>query len=158
MSTRSSRLAAGLAAAALCLPAAALAHGRPDGAGPGSAPAHGKGHVQKPKNYVFKGTITAIDTTAGTITVNVARGNHWAKRYLKTLSDTNVVFSVTGAKLRADDTNGNGTPNELADMKAGDNVLVQARLPRDPSGLTQPLAARRVNDLSSAKAESGQDD
>ena len=39
MTTRSSRLAAGLAAAALCLPAAALAHGRPDGVGPGSAPA-----------------------------------------------------------------------------------------------------------------------
>src|SRR5688572_17497091 len=37
--------------------------------------------AKKAKNAVFKGTVSAVDATAGTITVTVTKGNKWARAY-----------------------------------------------------------------------------
>jgi hypothetical protein len=139
-----------LGAAALALPGVALAnngqgkalakgHAKPNTSAhsnTASAPAKGRG-----RNLVVKGTVSAVDTTAGTVTVTVTHANHAAK----SLKGTDVVFDVSKASIRAADTNGNNVRNELADVKAGDKVLVHAHLAKGAS-TTQPILARQLRD------------
>jgi hypothetical protein len=140
-----------LGAAALALPGAALADGPGTGHGkanaPGqlkkqsgptthTAPAHGRG-----RNLVFKGTVTAVDTTANTVTITVTSGNHAAKSF----KGQDVVFDVSTARIRAADKNANGTRNELADVVAGDKVLIHVHLAKGATA-TPPLPARQLVD------------
>jgi VCBS repeat-containing protein len=136
-----------LGAAALALPGVALANGNHKALAKGhvkpanahsntTAPAKGRG-----RNLVVKGTVSAVDTTAMTVTVTVTRTNHAAK----SLKGTDVVFDVSKASIRAADTNGNNVRNELADVKAGDKVLVHAHLAKG-AALTQPIPARQLRD------------
>ena len=135
-----------LGAAALVLPGVALASGnhkalakghvKPANAHSNTAPAKGRG-----RNLVVKGTVSAVDTTAMTVTVTVTHTNHAAK----SLKGTDVVFDVSKASIRAADTNGNNVRNELADVKVGDKVLVHAHLAKG-AALTQPIPARQLRD------------
>ena len=122
------------------LPTVAFA-AKPDNPGGdhGKSEAHAQGHA-KPKNAVFKGTVVSTDTTAGTVTVHVLKVNHWSKSF----KDTDVTFTVaTVKKINVADTNADGK-RDLADVKANDPVLVQARITKDSA---QPFAARKLNDL-----------
>jgi VCBS repeat-containing protein len=142
-----------LGAAALALPGVALAgnghgkalakgHAKPStSAHSNLAPAKGRG-----RNLVVKGTVKAVDTTAGTVTVTVTGANHAAK----SLKGTDVVFDVSKASIRAADTNGNHVRNELADVKVGDKVLVHAHLAKGAS-TTQPIPARQLRDQTRSK-------
>src|SRR5436190_24308744 len=82
------------AIAVLAIPTTAVAvKPAQPGADHGKAQAHAKGHA-KPKNAVFKGAVVSTDTTAGTVTVHVAKANHWGK----TFKDTDVTFTVATVK------------------------------------------------------------
>src|SRR5687767_3526847 len=131
MNRELSRVVAALGAAALLLPSAALATGKPEDKP--VKPAHGK---SKPANYVFKGVWHAD----GTVTVTggnarVRKGGFVGKV---------VGFDVTAAKVRAADADADGAVT-AADLVEGDKVVVKARLPRKEPG-TGPFSARKVVD------------
>jgi hypothetical protein len=127
------------AVAALAIPTAAVAKPDHPGGEHGKSQAHAKGHA-KPKNAVFKGTVVSTDTAAGSVVVHVLKVNRWSK----TFKDADVTFTVaTVKKINVADTNADGK-RDLADLKAGDPVLVQARITKDSA---QPFAARKLNDL-----------
>ena len=111
------------AVAALGVPATAVA------AKPAEKPAkteHShKAKAPKPKNAVFKGAVVSFDAT--TVTVHVAKVNHWSK----TFKDTDVVFDVSKLK-------------KAVTVAAGDAVLVQAKITKDD---VQPFVARKLNKL-----------
>jgi hypothetical protein len=151
MTKRTTSIIAGVAALAVAVPAAALAKpdgGKSHGKGEQHAVEHGKGK-NKPKTvtYVFKGTVASVDTGAGTVTVTVAKGNHWARKS----KGQDVTFSLTGSKhLKVQDFDKNGT-RDLADVQVGDKVIVQAKLPKSAAG-DQPFAARQLIDLAKPAA------
>jgi hypothetical protein len=139
-----------LGAVALAIPGAALAdsspgHGKANAPGQlkkqsstqsHTPPANGRG-----RNLVLKGAVTAVDTAANTVTVSVTGGNHAAKAF----KGQTVVFDVSKARIRAADSNGNGTRNELADVAANDKVLVHVHLAKGTTA-TPPLAAKQLVD------------
>jgi hypothetical protein len=113
-------------AAALFLPAAASAdpgHGRgkDKSAAAESVTTHGKGAAKKAKKvtFVFKGTFTADGT------VTVSSGNAHVRRggFVR----QSVAFDLSGARIVVADTNADQTL-DLADVQAGDRVVVKARL------------------------------
>ena len=152
------RLISIVSAAALVVPGAALAdssHGKGHGLAdaPGqvkkqsgtsgthlSPPAKGRG-----RNLVFKGTVSAIDATAKTVTVTVKHGNHAAKAF----KGQDVTFDLSNARIRAADTDGNGTRNELTDIKVGDKVVVHVHLAKG-AATTPPFAAKSLVDQTHA--------
>jgi hypothetical protein len=99
---------------------------------------HGKGkqHVHTVM-YVFKGTWTAADGT-----VKVTSGNHHVRK--AGFVGQSVQFDLTSAKFVVADTNSDSSQN-AADLKDGDKVLVQARLPRKDPG-DAPYKARKLVD------------
>jgi hypothetical protein len=153
------RLISVLGAAALAIPAAALADpGHGSGHGPATAPGQVKkqtatsgSHHSPPakgrgRNLVFKGILKAVDTTANTVTLTVSGGNHAAKAF----KGQDVTFDVSKARIRAADSNANGTPNELADVKVGDHAVVHVHLAKG-TATSQPLAARSLVDQTRAR-------
>jgi|SRR5215216_3951324 hypothetical protein len=126
MTSHTRRAVALLGGAALLLPSAAFAKDKP------VKPAHGK---SKPANYVFKGVWHADGT------VTVSGGNARVRK--AGLVGHVVAFDLAAAKLRAADTNGDGsvTAADLVD----DKVVVKARLPRTEPG-DGPYAASKVVD------------
>jgi hypothetical protein len=132
MSRTTRRTAAAIGAAALLLPSAALAHGKPD-------PTHKPAKPAKPvktANYIVKGVWNAD----GTLTVS---GGNARVRKGGLIGET-LTFTLETAKLRVADTNGDGTV-DVTDIVAGDKVVVQARLPRTEPG-EGPFAARKLVD------------
>jgi hypothetical protein len=118
-----------LGAAVLAVPGTALAkgdHGK--GHGKSKAESHEKAHghkggkkAKKPHTYVFKGVYK------GDGVVTVSSGNSRVRKGGYVGQD--VTFDLTSAKVVAADSD--GVPGvTAADVKAGDLVLVQARLPR----------------------------
>jgi hypothetical protein len=139
MKPRKSWLAA-LGVAALAVPAAAVGH-----PGHGHANGHGKNHHVQ---YIFKGTYD------GDGLVSVSHGNRHVRR--ADLVGTDVQFDLTNARLDVADTNAD-TVIDASDVLTGDQVLVQARLPRqDPGG--QPFAARHLVDQSNPGDDSTDSD
>lgn len=142
------RSAAGLAALALTVAPAAFAKG-PGGDHGKSGQPHGKAGQQhgkargktKARNVVVKGTIASVG--ADTVTVSVAKATKWGRA----LRGTDAEFTV--AKISAADRDGNGTV-DLADLAAGDKVVVKARIAKDA---TAPYAARQLVDQSSPQAD-----
>jgi hypothetical protein len=138
----SKKLAAIAAVAALAVPTAAVAANEHANSHSGS---HGQGSAKghsKAKNTVFKGTVVSTDLTAGSesITIHVLKASHWGKSF----KDTDVTFTVaTVKKINVADTNGDGK-RDLADFKANDPVMAQARITKDSA---QPIAARKLNSL-----------
>ena len=150
-----------VAAAALALAATpgALAKGKPED--PGSQgtgkpdtgasqhPEKGKGNGKaKPKNVVLKGTVVSSDATGGTVTVHVVKATKWGK----SLVDTDAAFTVT--KINAADSNGDGSVT-VADLMAGDKVVVQARIAKDDAA---PYKARKVVDQTHPKSSDDDED
>jgi hypothetical protein len=149
MGMNSKHIAAIAAVAAVAVPTAAIAKPDQSGGDHGKAQAHAKGH-SKAKNAVFKGTVVSTDTTAGSVVVHVLKVNHWSKSF----KDTDVTFTVaTVKKINVADTNADGK-RDLADVKAGDPVLVQARITKDS---TQPFAARKLNDQAGDGPDAAED-
>ena len=145
-------MAVALGAAALAVPGTALAHGgdhaKKDKASEKSHK-HGSKHekkakkdksskAKKGKTYVFKGLYK------GEGVVTVASGNSRVRKggYV----GTDVTFDLTSAKIVAADTDGVAGVT-AADVKAGDKVLVQARLPRGTKApVTEEPAAEASTD------------
>ena len=137
MKVRKSWLALG--AAALAIPAAAVAH-------PGNG--HGNGHSNNPTvSYVFKGTYGGD----GLVTVNHGNGHARKAGFV----DTDVQFDLVGAKLSVADTNAD-TVIDASDVLDGDGVVVQARLGRRDPG-PQPFAARHLVDQTNPAADEDDD-
>jgi hypothetical protein len=84
--------------------------------------------------YVFRGVYT------GKNSVKVENGNSWVKKagFVK----KTVKFDLTDSKVTAEDNNADGKV-DLKDIKAGDKVAVEARLPRADHG-KQPFKASRL--------------
>jgi hypothetical protein len=135
-------------AAALAMPVAAHAKGKPDnGHGRSSAAAahHGSARDKAKHNptvtYVFKGTVVSVDAAAGTAVVKVAKINHRAKSAVGLA----VTFDLAKAKVVVVDVNADHVAG-LADVAPGDRVVVQARLPRRSPDLSGTVVARKLVD------------
>jgi hypothetical protein len=133
-----------LGAAVLAVPGTALAkgdhakgHGKEKAERHQKAEKHGKQHkhgkkdkhAKKPKSYVFKGVYK------GDGVVTVTSGNSRVRKGGYVGQD--VTFDLSKAKFVATDSDGVAGVS-AADVKAGDKVLVQARLPR---GTKAPVPA-----------------
>ena len=110
-----------LGAAALAVPAAAVADSEQKRAGKVVVKGKGKGKAKKAKKvmFVFKGTFTApgmVEVTSGN--AHVRKGGY--------VGET-VEFDLENAKIVVADTNADGK-RDVADVKDGDRVLVQARM------------------------------
>jgi hypothetical protein len=109
-----------LGAAALAVPAAAVADG---GHGKGHGKRAGKEHVKGKKAkkvmFVFKGTFTA----PGSLKVDAGNAHVRKGGYV----GETVELDLEHAKVVVADTNGDGE-RSVADVKDGDRVLVQARM------------------------------
>lgn len=138
--------------------------------GHGKHLANGRG---KPRNVVVKGTVVSVggapETTtdgagaepaataasdapaeATTVTIHVLHANHHGRA----LVGQDVTFTIPAGRVRAADANGDGKV-DLADVKVGDKVLVQARV---AAGAAQPFAARKLVDQTGKKSEDADDD
>lgn len=106
-----------LGVAALAVPAAAVAESKHER--PGKEHAKGKHRKAKKVMFVFKGSFTAPGT------VEVTHGNAHVRKggYV----GQSVSFDLEDAKIVVADTNADGK-RDLADVKDGDRVLVQARM------------------------------
>jgi hypothetical protein len=133
---RSALVAAALAA--LALPAAAAAKHHDRG---GKAERHGHAVT-----YVLKGT-----WSGGALQVAHANahGRHAG------LVGQSVALDLTGARIRVDDVDGDGT-RDAADVRDGDSVLVQLRLPRRAPG-DGPFAVRKLVDRTHAPSADDDD-
>jgi hypothetical protein len=121
------RMAVVLGAAVLAVPGTALAkgdHGKHKSKSHEKSHKHGAKHEKKApkgKTYIFKGVYKG----AGVVTV--AKGNSRVRKGGYVGQD--VTFDLSQAKLVVADTD--GVPGiTVADVQVGDEVLVQARLPR----------------------------
>jgi hypothetical protein len=137
------RAAGAVVAAALLT--APLAGAKPHEDNPGHG--HGNGHGPKGIAYVFKGTY--VNTT----TVDVTKGN-------KHVRDAGLVvpavqFDFSAAKISVGDSNGDGVA-DLADVTAGDSVVVKVKAPKGDPG-AQPFAARQLVDQTHPAAEAESD-
>ncbi len=150
------RIVALLGAAALFAPGVALAdsdkredsspvraHDDSSGERHGKAKQGGKARKVKLATYVVRGTYAADGT------VEVTGGNAHARR--GGLIGDAVDFDFSDARVVVADTDGDGE-STVADLVAGDRVLVQARLPRRSPG-TGPFAARKVVDRTNPPAD-----
>jgi len=147
------RLLTACAAAALAVPAAAIAH---PGQGPAANPGQGPGHRHNPiVTYVFKGTAggassgqsaglqgAGLSSVQAALSLQVTHGNAFVRK--GGLVGTSVRFDLTNTRLTVADTNNDGLI-DATDVLAGDKVLVQARLPKSDPG-AQPFAARHLVD------------
>jgi hypothetical protein len=140
-------IAVALGTVALAVPGTALAksdHSKKDHKSSEKTHKHGSKHESKPKKgktYIFKGVYK------GDGVVTVAKGNSRVRKGGYVGQD--VTFDLSAAKLVVADTD--GVPGiTAADVQAGDEVLVQARLPRGtkaPSPVAeQPEATESTDD------------
>jgi len=98
---------------------------------------HGKG------NFVFSGTWSSADSS-----VTVTGGNANVRK--AGFVGQSVKFDTTKTHVLVFDTNSDNDIT-LADVKDGDTVLVQSRLPRDGSA-TQPFRAGKLLDVTNLPA------
>jgi hypothetical protein len=135
-------LVAAVTAAALAVPAAAVAQ---PGKGKGAEqPAKVDGKKTKKVTFVFKGTFTAPGT------IEVLAGNAHARR--GGFVGQAITVDLAGAKLVVADTNNDGTLS-VTDVMDGDRVLVQARIAKGTRFVTpaegeaaEAVAARKLVD------------
>ena len=95
----------------------------------------------KPKTFVFRGTVAAIDAEAGTVDVTVTSGNSRGRRF----RGETVTFDLAAAKLAGVETDG-VLGISLDDVLVGDRVMVQARLPRATAFDGTTIDARKLVD------------
>lgn len=134
LSTKFKTFALAVGAAALMAPVAAAE--KPAPAPAKEQTAKKKGHA-KAKNAVFRGTVVSVDPAAGSMVVKVSSANRWGRRF----DEQEVAFTTAGVKkIKVADANADGK-RDLADVKPGDRVHVQARITREAA---PPLAARKL--------------
>jgi hypothetical protein len=147
-------------ALALAFPAGALAHDVPagnHGAGRANAPVsqgasggHGQGSVHRHVPMVAliaHGTVASVDTTTNVAMVQVTSANHHGRG----LVGTQVTIDLSKATISVADVNRDGQEN-LTDVAASDQVLVQGRIPLH-SAVTGALTARRLIDQTRPASE-----
>jgi hypothetical protein len=142
--TNSPKIIAAVAAAALCAPVVAQAHGN----GHGNVNGHGQRAVKAPKtaNVIVKGTVVSV--AGDVVTVDVKRANHHGHA----LVGQQVQLDVSAGRVLVKDVNGDGT-RDVSDVAAGDRVVAQLRVPRGSTpDLTQAFATRRLLDVGPAPA------
>ena len=133
------------AVAAIAMMTAPLAGAKPHEDNPGQG--HGNGHGPKGVSYVFKGTY--VNTT----TVDVTKGNkHFREAGLVVPA---VQFDFSAATVSVGDVNGDRVA-DLADVAAGDKVVVKVKAPKGDPG-AQPFAARQLVDQTHPAAETESD-
>lgn len=149
-------IAAVLGAAALAAPAAAAAdsgHGRGHDKPTAEDVDKGKGKAKKAKKvtFVFKGSFTAPGT------VEVRSGNAHVRK--GGFVGQAVTFDFASAKVVVADTNADAKL-DIADVKDGDLVLVQARLVKRTEyaapaedQTAEPISARKLIDKTNAPLE-----
>jgi hypothetical protein len=101
---------------------------------------HKAKHGDKKVTYVFRGTYGADG-------VKVTGGNKHVRR--AGLVGQTVAFDLSTARIVVADNNGDGK-RDASDLRDGDKVLVQARLPRRAPGAA-PFSARKLVDQTHAK-------
>ena len=140
-------LIAGLAVAGLAASSAIAAppegKGKPDTTGPAC----------KPKvTVVLKGTL--VSASASSLNMNVTRANRWGRAY-KTAGSASVTLDDK-TKVRG---KGMKTVADLAERKAGDRVLVQARVCKeDLKDSNMPALTASKVIAHPAKAENNEED
>jgi hypothetical protein len=135
------------AAAALAVPAVAVAQpGKGKGREKQTAKAHGKAKQPRKVMYVFKGTFS------GPGTVEVTSGNSHVRK--GGFVGEAVTFDFASAKVVAADTNADQKV-DVTDVKAGDLVLVQARVAKRTKYAedAEAIAARKLVDKTNAPVE-----
>jgi hypothetical protein len=150
MKTRT--ILAALAAGALAVPTAAVAHpGHHNGHHEHGAKAHGKAKQPRKVMFVFKGTFAAPGT------VDVVSGNSHARK--GGFVGETVTFDFADAKVVAADTNADSHV-DLSDVKDGDVVLVQARVARRTKYAEgeDAISARKLVDRTNAPVEDADTD
>lgn len=139
-------------AAALAIPATAVAKGGGDHPSGRGAEHGSNSHKPKSATYVFKGLVSGVGAD-GSVQVQVAGGNSRGRG----LKGQTLTFDVSTARLTVADVNGDGK-RDLGDVAAGDRVVIQAKLPATLD-TSAPLAARRVVDQGPVKpADDSADD
>jgi hypothetical protein len=133
------------AVAALALPATAVAHaghGGDHGAKQEHKGAHGKKHGARTVSLLVRGTWSggALEVTGG---------NRATRR--AGLVGESVTLGLSGARLRVRDRDGDGDRDE-ADLRDGDRVVVQARVPRGADAGAELTVRKLV-----ARAKGGDD-
>jgi hypothetical protein len=105
---------------------------------------HEAKHGDKKVTYVFRGSYGADG-------VKVAGGNKHVRR--AGLVGQTVAFDLSAARIVVADNNGDGM-RDASDLRDGDKVLVEARLPRRDPGAA-PFSARKLVDRTHAKKPAG---
>ena len=152
MSNRTRNVVAALGAAALLIPGAAVA-----APGKGKAPAKSDRSAKSDKRAKSKKVKTVMYVVKGVYDadgdVDVTGGNKHTKR--AQWVGENVEFDLRTAKLVVADTN-DDQKVDLDDIKAGDKVVVQLKLPRVLGD--SPLVARKVIDQTNPPVEESADE
>ncbi len=136
-------IAALFAAAALAVPAVATADTGHDKPHEKKAAKEGNGKKAKKATYVFKGSFTApgtVEVLSGN--ARVRKGGYVGQALTFDFATAKVVAADTNADLKVD----------VADVKDGDLVLVQVRVPKGAE-LAEPLVARKLIDKTNAPVE-----
>jgi hypothetical protein len=143
---------AALAAAALAVPAVAGAQpGNGKGHDKPATTAHGKPKKAKKVTFVFRGTFTAPGT------IEVLAGNAHVRK--GGFVGEAVTFDFASAKVVVADTNADQTL-DIADVKDGDHVLVQARVAKgtEYAADAEAVVARKLVDKTNAPVETAEAD
>ena len=135
-------------AAALALPASAVAKGHAGGEGKhGGSHARGQSGKQKHKGhnarvaYTFKGVVASVDPTTKTVVVSVEHANHHGRKYV----GQDLTFNFSHTRLVVADVNSDGH-KDLGDVSEGDRIKVRVKLPRKPGDLSSgPIDARKMS-------------
>lgn len=149
---KSHRILAAAATLALAATPAAIAKKPEDPGSKGKAKAelkgqNGKGKGKaKAKNIVVKGVVTAASTDGSSVTIDVTKAN----KHGAFLRDAESPLAFSAAKVVVLDANGDGPT--VADLQAGDKVVVQIRLAKD-ADLSGVLAARKIIDQTNPPAD-----
>jgi hypothetical protein len=124
---RSIKIILATGAVALAVPGVASAHHGAGAADPAGHHGTCSGHHQHGFRHHargFAGTVVSTDAAAKTVTVSVGRVS--ARHHGGSATPKQVTLDVSKAKIRAADTDGDGTKDELADVRTGDKILVKA--------------------------------
>ena len=127
-------------AAALAVPAAALAKQGGNGNGKGHGPDRAAVKGPKARTVIFKGLVASVDGSL--VTVDVKRGNSRGRKF----AGQQLVLDLADARVSVRDVNGDGT-RDAGDIAAGDRFVAQVKVPRgtaiDPESA---IATRRFVD------------
>ena len=145
-------------AIALAAPGVAAAHhgsGTPGGTYGDPVAKHCHGHKGHGHAFGFghrhgrtiAGIVVSKDATAKTVTISVGRAA--TRHHGGATTPKQITLDVSAAKIRATDTDGDGTPNELDDVRVGDKVFATSAK-RAKAGT--PVPVRALVDWTTAKA------